>query len=580
MPMKSLGKYELLNFLGGGGYGDVYRARNTQTDAIVAIKILKADLSTPLHIEQFRREARLAFPLRHPNIVSVFDFDSDQGYFYIVMDYLEGRPLDQLLTPGQPLPFDQALRILTDIAAGLDYAHKKNVLHRDLKPKNIIILSENDRAVITDFGLARSLDTTPVGSNRSSGFSNINIGTPGFMAPEQILDDAPPLTGAVDCYALGVIAFLLITGHPPFKGQEVDIQYYHAHQNPPDPRKFNPALPPIVKAIFLKSLAKSPTDRYPNASVFISELQSAIMPINKMVSSLPGQEKPPSKTPSNPSLFNKLQSELFEILNLQQLDARKYERAYWILRQWLQNHSESEDEEIVELSIRLFIRTEKHYYSEVNPFIFLDEISRSIPSMAYRIEDALIQKAEGLIANYDDDILWNILIYFKNHPPRRNLDLGRLFLSLSENVISHNIPTSFYFHYQTTSFRKIIWFLQWIDYYDQSLKGKLGQYYQFLAQKIIDGCHDLYDVRRSDLLEIENLLNTAQSYNPSQETKWAVAMICIRLAKKIGGNYDQQIAISRHYLVEAIKLGYDKEARIVASEIGVKITWFDILKGD
>ena len=261
-----IGKYELLEKIGEGGFGIVYRGRDPLLNRQVAVKILKGDAaSAPDFVERFRREARLAAALRHPNIVNVIEVGENDGRYFLVMDLLPGGTLSHLLTKGNPLPLRRVIGLLEPIADALDYAHKKGMIHRDVKPSNII-LNEDGQPVLTDFGLGKSLDE---GGGTTTGLA---LGTAEYMAPEQILGrTAGPAT---DLYALGVIAYQMLTGQLPFSGSTpFTIQKGHAEQTPPDPRQVNPALGEELAGILFKSLNKITETRYQSGLEFITALK-------------------------------------------------------------------------------------------------------------------------------------------------------------------------------------------------------------------------------------------------------------------------------------------------------------------
>jgi len=269
MPKKDstthIGKYEILEKIGEGGFGLVYRGHDPLLNRQVAIKVLKGDVATaPDFVERFRREARLAASLRHPNIVNVIEVGEHEGRFYLVMDLLPGGTLSSLLETGKPLPISRTIELLKPIAEALDYAHRKGMIHRDVKPSNII-LNEDGQPVLTDFGLGKSL--TESGGTTTG----LALGTAEYMAPEQILGkDASPAT---DLYALGVITYQMLTGQLPFSGSTpFTIQKGHAEGTPPDPRQVNPALGERVAKVLLKSLEKEPSARFQSGAELISAL--------------------------------------------------------------------------------------------------------------------------------------------------------------------------------------------------------------------------------------------------------------------------------------------------------------------
>ena len=273
--MTTLGKYELLDKIGEGGYGIVYKARDPLLEREVAIKVLRADIaSAPDFIERFRREARLAASLRHPNIVGVIEVGEQDGRYYLVMEYLDGEVLSARLKAGQPLPLSQAVEILRPLAEALDYAHGRGLVHRDVKPSNIILADGGKRPVLTDFGLVKSMSESGLTT------TGVSLGTVEYMAPEQILgQEAGP---AADQYALGVVAYQMLTGQVPFGGTTpFAIQKGHAEQAIPDPRAINPLLPDQITGMLRKALAKNASERYENCGEFVNALNSIVLSVGE-----------------------------------------------------------------------------------------------------------------------------------------------------------------------------------------------------------------------------------------------------------------------------------------------------------
>ncbi len=258
MAVDTIGRYELLRVLGRGAMGIVYAARDPIIDRQVALKTLRLDLDadqTAEFRERFLREARAAGRLNHPNIVSVHDVGEDPatGLAYIAMEFVEGRDLKQLLASGHRFRPSEAARIVAEVATALDYAHQMKVVHRDVKPANII-LTRDGTAKITDFGVARleSSNLTVEGQF---------IGTPNFMSPEQIT--GRPVDGRSDLFSLGVVLFFLLTGQRPFTGEsmhEVTLRIVQAQC--PIPSTVDLTLPPAFNPILLRALEKSPEKRF------------------------------------------------------------------------------------------------------------------------------------------------------------------------------------------------------------------------------------------------------------------------------------------------------------------------------
>jgi serine/threonine-protein kinase len=249
-------KYIIQAELGRGGMGIVYRGFDTILQRPVAIKVLAPPLTQDAEaVEHFRQEAVAAANLQHPNIVTIHAVGEVNGYYYIVMELLEGAPLDKWLVGRGPLPLAQAQHILRQLAGALDYAHQRQLVHRDVKPANVM-LAANGHATLMDFGLVRA---AAGGDGHSTGG-----GTPTYMAPEQILG------AAVDCradiYALGVILYEMVTGQALFaRDAPLAVAYAHLTDAPRPPRQLRPDLPAPAEAVMLKALAKKPEDRFARA---------------------------------------------------------------------------------------------------------------------------------------------------------------------------------------------------------------------------------------------------------------------------------------------------------------------------
>jgi serine/threonine protein kinase len=258
---KELGKYELRERIGRGGMAEVYKAYHASLDRYVALKVLHPFLGTdPEFKERFEREARNVAQLRHPNIVQVYDFDFDpvRELYYMVMEYLDGPTLRtrlmQLSLQGELFTIPEALRITRSMASALEYAHSRDMIHRDLKPGNIMFDADG-RVVLTDFGIARIVS----GPNMTA--SGSMVGTPAYMSPEQGLGQAGDHRS--DIYSLGVVLYQLVTGAPPFDADTpIAIVLKHVNDPLPSPKSLNPNIPEGLECILYKALAKSPEDRY------------------------------------------------------------------------------------------------------------------------------------------------------------------------------------------------------------------------------------------------------------------------------------------------------------------------------
>ncbi|HEC21898.1 MAG TPA: hypothetical protein ENI95_03155 [Chloroflexi bacterium] len=295
---RKLGPYEIVEFISSGGMAEVYKGYHPDLDRYVAIKIVGRHLqSDPVFNARFRREAKAIAQLRHPNIVQVYDFGAAEGGHYMVMEYVEGITLadllDQVRAGERTLEMDDVIFIIRQIAAALDHAHKKGVIHRDVKPGNILI-TRSGQAILTDFGLALLRSRNAEDDSSGSAF-----GTPEYMAPEQI-SDSRAAGPASDIYSLGVVLYEMVTGEVPFRADSVvDTALRHLNENAPDPRLLNPDLPEGVAQVILKALAKSPRDRYRRAVQMALELEQAYATPEEVSAT---QELPSSGPPTQQSV--------------------------------------------------------------------------------------------------------------------------------------------------------------------------------------------------------------------------------------------------------------------------------------
>ncbi|MEW6188710.1 MAG: Stk1 family PASTA domain-containing Ser/Thr kinase [Actinomycetota bacterium] len=258
------GRYEIIEKIGSGGMADVYKAYDEVLHRTVALKILHPQFAQEENfVARFRREAQAAAGLNHPNIVNVHDWGSEDGTYFIVMEYLEGRNLKQIIADRGSLPFDIAVDIARQVCSALRFAHKHDIIHRDIKPHNIIITTEGE-VKVTDFGIARA------GTSTMTQTGTI-LGTAHYISPEQA--HGAPATIASDIYSLGVVLFEMLTGKAPFEGESpVAIALKHAHESPPSPRSINPDIPESLEAVVLKALSKHPSDRYQSAQEMREDL--------------------------------------------------------------------------------------------------------------------------------------------------------------------------------------------------------------------------------------------------------------------------------------------------------------------
>jgi WD40 repeat protein/predicted Ser/Thr protein kinase len=267
--IQRIGPYDILEPLGRGGMGVVYRALHRDLQQQRAIKVLPPHLAADeTFVSRFKREATIAAGLRHPNVVLIFDVGQQDDFHYIVMELVSGRSLREVIRADKPLPLDRIVRLLRPLADALDFAHGKGVVHRDIKPTNIII-GTDDKVTLLDFGIARAAE----GAQQLTR-AGLVIGTPEYMAPEVVVGGA---AGAnADLYALGIVAFEMLTGHVPFHGANTTaVAFAHVHTQPPSPRADRADLPDAVERVLLRQLAKNPRDRYPSARAFVDALETS-----------------------------------------------------------------------------------------------------------------------------------------------------------------------------------------------------------------------------------------------------------------------------------------------------------------
>ena len=267
-PGTRLGQYEVQDFVGQGAMGLVYRAYHPHLQRTGAVKVMQALAPDPDAVARFRHEAQAIAQMRHPNIVNVYDFGEFDGTPYMIVEYVPGGSLAARLAAG-PLDHPTAIRYLRGIGAGLDYAHAHGVVHRDVKPANVL-LSAEDSPVLADFGLAKLLQ----GSSLKS-MTGVTTGTPAYMAPEQVTGSQ--VGPAADRYSLATIAYEMLTGVIPFDGEALmELLYAQVHRYPQPPSVRRPDLGPEVDGVVMRGLAKSPADRWESCSAFVDALAASL----------------------------------------------------------------------------------------------------------------------------------------------------------------------------------------------------------------------------------------------------------------------------------------------------------------
>ena len=265
------GRYKIIRMIGGGGMANVYLARDMILDRDVALKVLRMDFSNDEEfIKRFHREAQSATSLTHPNIVSIYDVGEEDGIYYIVMEYVDGMTLKQYIQAFSPIPAEKVIDIMKQITSALALAHQNHIVHRDIKPHNLLIDHE-DNVKITDFGIAMALSATSITQTNSV------LGSVHYLSPEQARGGMANKKS--DIYSLGIVMFELLTGRLPFSGESaVSIALKHLQSETPSPRRWNPAIPQSVENIVLKATAKDPFHRYASVEEMAMDLNTALDP--------------------------------------------------------------------------------------------------------------------------------------------------------------------------------------------------------------------------------------------------------------------------------------------------------------
>ncbi|MDK2821086.1 MAG: eukaryotic-like serine/threonine-protein kinase [Clostridia bacterium] len=261
-------RYEILRELGSGGMAQVYQGQDQLLNRSVTIKILKEQYAEDKDfLARFQSEAQAVASLSHPNVVSIYDVGQEDGLHYLIMEYVEGRSLKDLITEKAPLPPGEAIEIALQICDALEHAHENGVVHRDIKPHNILITREG-RVKVTDFGIAQAVSEATLSYNKGTLLGSVH-----YLSPEQARGG---ITGpTADIYSLGIVLYEMLTGELPFEGDTpVSIAIKHIQETPRSIREINPDIPPSLERVVMRTLEKDPERRYPKASDLRSELQA------------------------------------------------------------------------------------------------------------------------------------------------------------------------------------------------------------------------------------------------------------------------------------------------------------------
>lgn len=262
-------RYQVLSLLGAGGMGKVYKAYDRELDRTVALKVLRPDLvADPQALQRFKQELLLASRISHPNILRIHDLGDHRGVKYISMAFVEGGDLAQILKKNGRLTVERCVQFMEQLCEALQAAHSANVVHRDLKPQNILV-DAGGHVYVSDFGLAKTLEANVSGITRTGAV----LGTPQYMSPEQV--QGKPVDNRTDLYALGLIFYEMLTGVLPFAGESsYQLMYKRVHEFPKKPEILTPGLPPYISRICLRCLEKDPSRRYQHAREIVEDLRS------------------------------------------------------------------------------------------------------------------------------------------------------------------------------------------------------------------------------------------------------------------------------------------------------------------
>ena len=260
-------RYKIISKIGVGGMADVFKVEDTLLGRPVAVKILHSNFAgDDDFVARFKREAQAAGKLSHPNIVSMYDVGFDQGYHYIVMEYIEGETLKEYITRHERISIDNAVKFTIAIAEGLEHAHAMGIVHCDIKPHNVLITKQG-RIKVTDFGIARAMN-----AGTTMMYTNSIMGSAHYLSPEQA--SGKPVNGSTDIYSLGAVLYEMLTGRVPYEGETpISVALKHVRERLIPPTRYNPSIPTLLEAAVIKALAKRPEERFSNITEMIAALR-------------------------------------------------------------------------------------------------------------------------------------------------------------------------------------------------------------------------------------------------------------------------------------------------------------------
>jgi serine/threonine protein kinase len=263
--------YTITREIGSGGMATVYLAHDVKHDREVALKVLRPELAAALGAERFPREIRIVAKFQHPHILSLYDSGETQGFLYYVMPFVEGESLADRLARQKQLPIGDVVRILREVADALAYAHARGVVHRDIKPGNVLLSGRH--AVVTDFGVAKAVEASGGDKATTVGMA---VGTPLYMSPEQAMAQGP-IDARADIYSLGILGYEMLAGRLPFQAETAQgILSAHVMQAPTDIREARPGVPEALAVAIMRCLEKNPADRWQTADELVAQLESVV----------------------------------------------------------------------------------------------------------------------------------------------------------------------------------------------------------------------------------------------------------------------------------------------------------------
>ncbi len=294
----TLGQYKIVREIGKGGMGVIYKALNPANQKSVAIKVLPPMMVDRVTVERFHREVQAMVKLKHPNMIEVYESSMEHGKHFIVMEFIDGENLKNMIKAKGPLPIATCLKIAVQVADALAHMHQSGMIHRDIKPANIMIMPDG-RVKLMDYGLVKILGMTSVTIEGAS------LGTVEYMSPEQITGEG--VDARTDIYSLGITIYEMVTGRLPFKGETIqEVLRKHQSETPPSARQIRPSVPMELELTINKTIAKNAKDRYSTAEILKNDLQKILGTVSGELSTSTVEIKPSQHKPARPTSTEKV----------------------------------------------------------------------------------------------------------------------------------------------------------------------------------------------------------------------------------------------------------------------------------